>query len=284
MASETEWIPTVSLVTPTRNRRPFFEGLIRSVCHQTYPRSHLDWWIADDGTDSIRDLVADLPWVHYVHMPPCSLGAKRNWLHDHSSGEILVCVDDDDVLPWTRVSHAVAQLRQHPTFELAGVAVLPLYLPSLRQWFSCGPYGPSHATAASWAFRRSLLATCRCREEDWFGEEKAFTHGFTVPRLALDPAQTVLVVAHAHNSVDKTELVDRPEETLTRPWEGTTDASFWPDEWTRTFYTETVPARLALYPEGLPETKPEMQRALATKRREARARAKALAASRARRL
>ena len=51
--------PNVSICTPTFNRRPFFEGLIRCIKAQDYPHYKIEWIIVDDGTDCVRDIFED---------------------------------------------------------------------------------------------------------------------------------------------------------------------------------------------------------------------------------
>ena len=50
-------LPEVSICTPTFNRRPFFKGLIQCISEQDYPREKMEWIIADDGTDCVRDII-----------------------------------------------------------------------------------------------------------------------------------------------------------------------------------------------------------------------------------
>ena len=58
-------LPLVSLCTPTFNRRRYIPLAIRCIELQTYPKDKMEWIIIDDGTDSIEDLVKDIPQVKY---------------------------------------------------------------------------------------------------------------------------------------------------------------------------------------------------------------------------
>lgn len=107
--------PLVSVCTPTFNRRPFIKSMIKCFMHQDYPKEHIEWIIIDDGTDKIKDLVCDIPQVKYFYYSTkLPLGKKRNIMHEKSSGEIIVYMDDDDYYPPDRISHAVKQLQSHP--------------------------------------------------------------------------------------------------------------------------------------------------------------------------
>ena len=45
----TDKYPFVSVCTPTFNRRPFIEGIIKCFNHQDYPKDRMEWIIIDDG-------------------------------------------------------------------------------------------------------------------------------------------------------------------------------------------------------------------------------------------
>jgi glycosyltransferase involved in cell wall biosynthesis len=58
-------LPFVSVCTPTFNRRPFYDMIIKCFLSQTYPKERIEWIIIDDGTDKIEDLVKNIPQVKY---------------------------------------------------------------------------------------------------------------------------------------------------------------------------------------------------------------------------
>ena len=71
-------LPTVSVCTPTFNRRPFISTLIKCFDHQIYPKNLLEWIIIDDGTDHIEDLVKNHPQVKYFKYDTnMTLGKKK---------------------------------------------------------------------------------------------------------------------------------------------------------------------------------------------------------------
>ena len=57
--------PTVSVCTPTYNRRMFIPQLIKCYQSQTYPKELMEWIIIDDGEDSVEDLFKDVEGVKY---------------------------------------------------------------------------------------------------------------------------------------------------------------------------------------------------------------------------
>ena len=85
--------PLVSVCTPTFNRRPFIPTMISCFLNQTYPKSRIEWIIVDDGTDKVRDVIeaANIPQIKYFALPDkLPLGAKRNFMHSHCTGSIIV--------------------------------------------------------------------------------------------------------------------------------------------------------------------------------------------------
>jgi glycosyltransferase involved in cell wall biosynthesis len=58
-------LPFVSVCTPTFNRRPFIEMMIKCFDSQDYPKDKMEWVIVDDGSDPIEDMVKSHPNVKY---------------------------------------------------------------------------------------------------------------------------------------------------------------------------------------------------------------------------
>jgi len=153
-------LPRVSICTPTFNRRPFFKGLIESIMAQNYPKDKMEWIIVDDGTDKIGDLVTDIPFVKYFCTEKMPLGKKRNFMHDNCSfkndDDIVIYFDDDDYYPKERISHAVDKLMGSNAL-CAGSSEIYIWFNTLSKMYRFGPYGPNHATAGTFAFKRELL-------------------------------------------------------------------------------------------------------------------------------
>ena len=71
-------------------------------------------------------------------------------------GEILVYMDDDDYYPPERVNHAVNRLRSQPRALAAGSSIVYIYFNDLDKIYQFGPYGPMHATAGTFAFKKTF--------------------------------------------------------------------------------------------------------------------------------
>ena len=284
--------PFVSVCTPTFNRRPFIAAMLQCFNHQTYPRDRMEWIIIDDGTDPVEDLVSQHPCVKYYRLDKkISLGKKRNLMHEKASGEIIVYMDDDDYYPPERVSHAVSTLLHHKKrktgVKLAGSSEMCIYFKSENLRFSepfpsdttpptqgrgqmvqFGPYGPNHATAATFAFWKELLAELHLAydEDACLAEERAFLRGYTVPMAQLDPAKVILVFSHEHNTFDKRALL----QNLGKPNSGMrvserTVSDFMKEPDLLQFYMHDVDAALQSYDPGHPRMKPDVQKQMQEK-------------------
>jgi glycosyltransferase involved in cell wall biosynthesis len=271
--------PLVSVCTPTFNRRPFIPAMLQCFAHQTYPRDRMEWIIIDDGTDPIEDLVSQHPCVKYFRLEEkISLGKKRNMMHDQARGDIIVYMDDDDYYPPERVSHAVDTLLDHQKrktgIKLAGSSEMCIYFKTgeLRsphpsssegcgQMVQFGPYGPNHATAATFAFWKELLTDLNLAYDETacLAEERAFLRGYTVPMAQLDPMKVILVFSHEHNTFDKRTLLanlGKPNCGMRVSAKAVTDFIQEPD--LLRFYMHDVDAALCAYDPGHPSMKPDV--------------------------
>jgi hypothetical protein len=254
--------PMVSICTPTFNRRPFVPAMLKCFETQTYPKDRMEWIIIDDGTDKIEELVTHIPQVKYFkYDDKMTLGKKRNLLNEKASGDILVYMDDDDYYPPDRVSHAVEMLMSSPKALCAGSSAMFIYFKHINKMLQFGPYGPNHATAATFAFKRALLSTTRFDEASSVAEEKKFLKDYTIPFVQLDPKKSILVFSHNHNSFDKKELLKHGpnptiHETTVTPAELVKDAGI------LKFFMEDIDPLLDAYEPGRPEHKPDVTKQL----------------------
>jgi len=251
-------LPFVSICTPTFNRRPFISSLIACYNHQIYPKDRMEWIIVDDGTDKIEDLVTHLSCVKYIKLDEkITLGKKRNLMHEHCSGDIIVYMDDDDYYPPTRVSHAVEKLVANKNILMAGSSELYIYFKHINKMWQFGPYGPNHATAGTFAFKKELLKITKYNEDKSLGEEKEFLQNFSIPLIQLDPQHVILVFSHIHNTFDKKILLETPSNQFAKPSNKTIDY-FIKESELKDWYLNQIESALNLYEPGLPIHKPDV--------------------------
>ena len=250
--------PFVSICTPTFNRRPFIEHMIKCFKHQDYPKDKMEWIIIDDGTDKIEDLVSGIKQVKYFkYDKKMPLGEKRNLMHKKSRGQILVYMDDDDYYPPKRVSHAVEMLQANPQALCAGSSEIYIYFKHIQKIYQFGPYGPNHATAGTFAFRRKMIEDHVYENDASLAEEKAFLKDYTVPFVQLDPLKTILVFSHEHNTFDKKKLLDNIHPQFVKESDKTVDM-FIKESEMKDFYMNRIEGLLTNYAPGRPMMKPDV--------------------------
>jgi len=204
-------MPLVSIVTPTYNRRRFFPTLIRMIETQTYPRDCMEWIVYDDGQDPVGDLIDEasnrLPRTIYIRdEEKQTLGEKRNRLNREAKGDILVAFDDDDFYFPERVSAAVTALRSNPTVDLAGSSEVYMYFTDTKEILKMGPYGQTHATNGTMAWRKRYASSHSYDEAVAFAEEKSFLDSYKNSLIQLNPMKVMLVMSHSDNTFDKSIL------------------------------------------------------------------------------
>ena len=258
---------TVSVCTPTFNRRPFIPYLIKCFEHQTYPKEKIEWIIIDDGTDKVEDIF--LPFVnrenqdqkytvkYFKYDTKMTLGKKRNTMHEKCSGDIIVYMDDDDYYPPERISHAVKTLQANPKALCAGSSALYIYFKHISKMYKFGPYGPNHSTAATFAFRKELLKETNYDNDACLAEEKQFLKNYTIPFVQLNPMKSILVFSHNHNSFDKKILLaEAPNQFVN-------ESTIKVDEFVKEkdilhFFMKDIDGLLDSYEPGKPENKPDV--------------------------
>ena len=256
--------PFVSVCTPTFNRRPFISTMIECIANQDYPRDRMEWVIVDDGTDKIGDRLQNLTNVPKIHYYPINqkmtLGAKRNFTHSKCNGSILVYIDDDDYYPPERVSHAVNTLVNNKNVLCAGSSEIYVYFKHIQQMYQGGPYGPNHATAGTFAFRKELLQQTRYNENASLAEEREFLKNYTIPFVQLDPLKTILVFSHIQNTFDKRILLEDKNDKF-KPSPKTVDMfirNTTKEQSIKDFFLQKIDDILEKYKPGDPIMKPDV--------------------------
>ena len=254
--------PFISICTPTFNRRPFIPMMIKCFENQTYPKDKIEWIIIDDGTDKIEDLVSHIPQVKYFkYDEKMTLGKKRNIGNEKSTGEIIIYMDDDDYYPPERFSHAVEKLRSNPKALCAGSSAMFIYFKHINKMYQFGPYMDTHATAATFAFKRELLKQTKFDEVSSIAEEKCFLKNYTIPFVQLESKKSILVFSHNHNSFDKKELLKQiPNPTIN-------ETEVKPEDIVKEkdilkFFMEDIDNILEAYHPGRLENKPDVEKQL----------------------
>jgi hypothetical protein len=120
-----------------------------------------------------------------------------------------------------------------------------------------GPYGPNHATAGTFAFKRELLNDSKYNDTAALAEEKSFLKNYTVPFVQLEPKKTILVFSHIHNTFDKKTLLENRHPNFVKDSDKTVD-DFVKEVDLKEFYMNQIEVLLKDYAPGRPEMKPDV--------------------------
>lgn len=174
------WLPAVSCLMPTYNRRRFAERAIAFFLQQDYPNRQLI--ILDDGEEPIADLVAELnggaPPIRYHRLSTRqTIGRKRELACELADGDLLVQWDDDDWYGPARLSRQIAPLAAGSA-DIAGILQGYLFdVTTLRFWKGGSPVHEGHLHASivsgTLAFTRPAWRSAGGYPDQSSGEEVA---------------------------------------------------------------------------------------------------------------
>ena len=180
---------SVTIATPTMiSRIDYLEVLIQCILHQDY--NNILEWIIVDGTqndehalreyvDRIRKEYPKLPEIVFLEPPPDNnktIGALRNVYNEHCRGDIIVCMDDDDYYPQTRVSHCVKKLK-NSHLEIGACANLCIYCIEFKKVYEWKQFHINQGGNASMAYTKNYAKT-HTYEHVACGEEKTFIKNY----------------------------------------------------------------------------------------------------------
>jgi glycosyltransferase involved in cell wall biosynthesis len=189
--------PLVSAVTPTYNRREFFPRAIRCFLSQDYP--NIEWIIADNGTDQIRDLLPEDPRIKHFPLLGTKLnhGQLMNICCERAAGTFCIVEDDDDFYTSSRVSRQIQPMLNSPQITITGTSQLYYALQGTQRAFHY-----VNKTNLAWigaiAFRKSAWEAHRFNDKPHGADYDFLTQ---VPRDRwCDLADTSLLVAASHST------------------------------------------------------------------------------------
>jgi len=211
----------VSIVTITQySRFPNLKLLYHMIQRQQYIQIK-EWVIVEGSQDedlhdknviNITEFInekmeqTDIEMRLIVPESIVPLSNLRNIGNDNCKGDIIVCMDDDDYYPPTRVPYAVKMLNQYNR-EIAGCSGMYIYDYSQDILYKFHGFHNNHSTNNCFAYKKSYLKTHRYAEGLNYAEEASFTNGFQEPMIQLHPEKCIVVSRHGTNTVDKTHCL-----------------------------------------------------------------------------
>lgn len=120
-----ETLPTVSIVTITKNRVNMCPIMLYNWSQTKYPKEKIEWVIVDDSaTDELRQYVSHDERIRYYHTEPFdSIAVKRNYACELARNEYLAFMDDDD---YYFPDHVLVKVQVLMANKRQGVHSMPL--------------------------------------------------------------------------------------------------------------------------------------------------------------
>ena len=200
--------------TPTKNRRWAWE--FSKWCMNSQIIKPDAWVIVDNSSCPADDwsVARDHPGVVYERVYGSQpIGWMRNRCLDlalEQGADYIVFWDDDDYYPPTRISSGVKALEANPDADMAGSTAMYLLLTRENVLMTTGPFHETHATAATHTIRRRYAETHRFNPTTERGEEREFTKDWSAKLVQVPAEQTIVVMGHGRNTVDKSDLIRNP--------------------------------------------------------------------------
>ena len=207
----------VSIVTITHHSRfPNLKLLYHMIQRQQYVQ--IKEWVIVEGSpnEALRDKnvmnitefihekmeQTDIEMRFIVPESIVPLSNLRNIGNDHCKGDIIICMDDDDYYPPTRVPHTVNMLNQYNR-EIVGCSGMYMYDYLQDRLYKFRGFHSNHSTNNCFAYKKSYLKLHRYAEGLDHAEESSFTNDFREPMIQLHPEKCIVVSRHGKNTVDK---------------------------------------------------------------------------------
>ena len=200
----------VAVCTPTSNRRWSQAFSQACMAAQDYPKDLIRWIVMENSDDPKEG------WQNPSHRVSGkkTIAELRNACLELAlakKADYIVFWDDDDYYPPKRISSGVAALEAEPTKAIAASSKMFLLLTRENVMLSTGPFHDSHGTAATFTIRRSYAEKHRFDPSKTKGEEITFTKDWSAPMAQVSPEDTIVVMGHGRNTVDKSDLLKRPK-------------------------------------------------------------------------
>lgn len=210
-------VPFVSCICPTYNRHNFLPTLFKLFNDQDYPKELCELVVLDDSTNGPFDVKKynvnnNIRYYHIKTDKPIPIGKKRNLLHQLIKGKYIVCFDDDDFYPPSRISHCIEKLRTSD-IKIAGSSELYVYYCHIKKIYKFGPYSETHATNGTLGYHFSVIFDKYYDDNSTVGEEKKFLENFQKKIVQLQTRKTILCISHKHNTFDKKNIIQSGQET-----------------------------------------------------------------------
>jgi hypothetical protein len=193
-------LPSVTIVTPTRNRPEFIEICAGCVDSQCYPKYKLEWIILDDGKDTCEEFVSHIPYARHILMTDGkTIAQKRNLGAKLAKHEIIIHMDDDDIYPPNSILFRVSMMLRAKK-QVAFCTTLPSY--DISNYISFVNVPPMRLPQCMRVSEATMCYTKKFWEEKGFpddvriAEGEVFIKGREAQAIELSPQEIIVSLVH----------------------------------------------------------------------------------------
>lgn len=144
--------PHVSVIVPTFRRPDALRHTLNALTCQRYPKDRYEIFVVDDGPEeTTQRLVAAFadgpPKIRYLSQPHSGAARARNLGAQAATGDLLLFVDDDILLPPDAIARFIAAIRALGPCCLNGRWEFPV---AMLKELSATPFGRFRLALESW--------------------------------------------------------------------------------------------------------------------------------------
>lgn len=204
--------PKVTILTVSQVKRiPFLHNLSKMI--QKQDNENVYEWVIVNGSNNDEDydkFNEEITKVSCGNIPikiAASknlayrfIGAFRNLGNKHVSGDIIVCMDDDDFYFPNYVSSCVNELENDSTVQLVGCSSMLMYDYGLDSVFRIKSFGQNHTVNCCMAYRKEYIKYNTYDETRPTGEEKSFLNEYRSKMAQLPALSALIHMSYADNT------------------------------------------------------------------------------------
>jgi glycosyltransferase involved in cell wall biosynthesis len=221
---------SVSIVTITQySRFNCLKNLYNLIKLQDY--TNIKEWVIVEGSKNTNDAYLnkinlnilkdylspfEIKYIEYTH--ETHLSDLRNIGNNACTCDIIVCMDDDDYYPPTKISSLVKSFANmnkisKTDYNIAGCSAAYMYDYDLNKLYKFKKIHNGHSTNNCMAFKREYLANHKHDFGLDMAEEASFTNWFTEPMIQVNPLHCIVISSHGKNTFDKKQIIEDLENS-----------------------------------------------------------------------
>jgi hypothetical protein len=215
---------SVSIVTITQfSRFNCLENLFHLIKLQDC--TNIKEWVIVEGSKNINDALLnkrninflinnlnpfDIKYIEYTGST--YLSNLRNLGNNSCTCDIIVCMDDDDYYPPTKISSLLQSFKNRNSiskfdYKIAGCSAAYMYDYDLNKLYKFNKIHNNHSTNNCMAFNREYLKNNKHQEGLNMAEESSFTNCFTENMIQLNPIDCIVISSHFNNTYNKKRII-----------------------------------------------------------------------------